>query len=112
MSANRHRGEIEAGLDGAPHRLCLTLGALAELESAFGVDDLNALAARFGQGRFSARDLGRLIGAGLRGAGEDVGDEDVMKMSAAGGVGGFALIVKDLLEATFGGGTGAPPNPL
>jgi hypothetical protein len=33
---NRHRGEIEAILDGKSYRLCLTLGALAELEHAFG----------------------------------------------------------------------------
>ena len=30
--ANRYRGEIDARLDGKPHTLCLTLGALAELE--------------------------------------------------------------------------------
>jgi uncharacterized phage protein (TIGR02216 family) len=36
---NRHRGEIEAMLDGRSYRLCLTLGALAELEYAFGEDD-------------------------------------------------------------------------
>jgi hypothetical protein len=43
MSANRHRGEIEARFDGKPYRLCLTLGALAELEDAFAADDLGAL---------------------------------------------------------------------
>lgn len=30
--ANRHRGEIEAELGGKKRTLCLTLGALAELE--------------------------------------------------------------------------------
>jgi hypothetical protein len=39
---NRHRGEIEAELGGERMTLVLTLGALAELESAFGVDDLVA----------------------------------------------------------------------
>jgi hypothetical protein len=53
--ATRHSpGEIEATLDGKPHVLCLTLGALAELESAFAVDDLGALVERFSTGRFSA----------------------------------------------------------
>ena len=42
---NTHRGEIEAVLDGKTYRLCLTLGALAELEHAFGEDDM--LAATF-----------------------------------------------------------------
>ena len=41
--ANTHRGEIEAEIGGARRTLVLTLGALAELESAFGADDLVAL---------------------------------------------------------------------
>ena len=68
--ANRHRGEISATLDGRERTLCLTLGALAELEAAFGADDLVALASRFESGRLSARDIVRIIGCGLRGAGE------------------------------------------
>ena len=40
--ANRHRGEIEAEIGGARRRLVLTLGALAELEDAFGAEDLVA----------------------------------------------------------------------
>jgi hypothetical protein len=32
--ANRRRGEIEAVIDGERRILCLTLGALAELETA------------------------------------------------------------------------------
>ncbi len=72
--ANRHRGEIEADLGGKRRTLVLTLGALAELESAFGADDLVALAERFGAGRLSARDLVRIISAGLRGAGESISD--------------------------------------
>ena len=66
---NLHRGEIEAEIGGVRRRLVLTLGALAELEAAFGADDLTALAERFGAGRLSARDLIRIIGAGLRGGG-------------------------------------------
>ena len=46
--ANHHRGEIDAEIGGARRRLVLTLGALAELEAAFGADDLVALADRFG----------------------------------------------------------------
>ncbi len=100
----RLRGEIEAVLDGRPHTLCLTLGALAELESAFGAEDLPALAARFSGGRLSATDLVRIIGAGLRGAGEAIDDEAVAALRAEGGAGGFARIAADLLTATFGGG--------
>ncbi len=100
--ANARRGEIVAELDGTRRRLCLTLGALAELESAFAAEDLSALVARFSTGRLSARDMARVIGAGLRGAGTDVADEDVLAMTTPGGAAGFAAIVADLLAATFG----------
>jgi hypothetical protein len=64
--ANRHRGEIDAELGGKQRVLVLTLGALAELESAFAAGDLAALAERFGAGRLSARDLVAIIGAARR----------------------------------------------
>src|SRR6266446_1085929 len=83
--ANIHRGEIETEIGGARRRLVLTLGALAELEAAFGADDLVALAERFGSGRLKARDLTRIIAAGLRGAGQDVTEAEVAAMEAPGG---------------------------
>lgn len=103
MSVNKYRGEIEATLDGKPYRLCLTLGALAELESAFGDDDMLALASRFETGRLKAHDALRVIGAGLRGAGLDISDAAVAAMQAEGGAAGFVTIVARLLAATFGG---------
>lgn len=103
--ANLHRGEIEARLDGTAYRLVLTLGALAELESAFGDEDMLALAARFERGRLSSRDCVKIIAAGLRGAGADVTEDDVARMTADGGVAGFVDIVARLLTATFGGGS-------
>jgi hypothetical protein len=102
MTANRRRGEISAELDGQTLRLCLTLGALAELESAYAADDLGALVERFSRGRLSALDMIRLIGAGLRGAGNDVADDAVGRMQSAGGAAGFAAIVSELLTTTFG----------
>ena len=77
---------------------------LAELEAAFGTDDLAALAERFGSGRLSARDLIRIIGAGLRGAGEAIADDDVATMTVAGGVAGFVRIAAELIAATFAEG--------
>lgn len=100
--ANKHRGEIDARLDGRSYRLCLTLGALAELEAAFGDEDMLALATRFESGRLSARDAMRVIGAGLRGAGHDMEDAAVGRMQAEGGAAGFVAIVAALLTATFG----------
>ena len=113
MIVNRHRGEVAATLDGREQRLVLTLGALAGLEAAYQAENLNALVERFSSGRLSANDLIRVIGAGLRGAGQAVRDEDVAAMHADGGVAGFASIVAELLVATFGGssGGGGPPNP-
>jgi hypothetical protein len=108
--ANARRGEIVAELDGTRMRLCLTLGALAELESAFAAEDLAALVARFASGRLSARDMARVIGAGLRGAGAAVADEEVLAMTAPGGAAGFAAIVADLLAATFGAARPAAGN--
>jgi hypothetical protein len=99
-------------LDGRERRLCLTLGALAELEAAFEAEDLGALVERFSSGRLSARDLVCIIGAGLRGAGETVSDEEVAIMRTGDGAAGYARIASDLLAMTFGGaGEGAQPNP-
>ena len=98
---NRYRGEIEAELGGARRTLVLTLGALAELESAFGAADLVALAERFGSGRLSARDLVRIIGCGLRGAGETISDDEVAAMRTEGGAAGYVGIAAGLIAATF-----------
>lgn len=119
--ANRHRGEIDAVLDGKSYRLCLTLGALASLEAAFGDEDMLALATRFEKGRISARDCQRIIGAGLRGAGHDVSDAAVAAMRVEGGAAGYVDIVARLLAATFAArpgegaeeaGDGAPAGPF
>ena len=108
MSVNRRRGEVAALLDGREYRLCLTLGALAELEDAFAASDLGALVQRFSGGTLAAGDMVAVIGAGLRGGGNEISDDEVRRMTAEGGVAGFAAIVSDLLQATFG----APaPNP-
>jgi hypothetical protein len=107
MPTNPHRGEIEALLDGTPFNLVLTLGALAELEQAFGHDDMLSLAERFQSGRLSAIDAQRIIGAGLRGAGHEILDEAVGRMRADGGAAGFVDIVARLLGATFGSHAGS-----
>ncbi|MFV0294844.1 MAG: gene transfer agent family protein [Hyphomicrobiaceae bacterium] len=99
---NPHRGEIEAVIDGRPMTLCLTLGALAELENTFGAEDMLALANRLATGRLAARDTIRVVAAGLRGAGHDVRDTDVDHMRMDNGVAGFVDTVTRLLAATFG----------
>jgi hypothetical protein len=99
---NIHRGEIAAMFDGEEKVLCLTLGALAELEARLGAGDLVGLGERFASGRISARDLTAIIGAGLRGAGNAITDDDLARMSIEGGLKGAAEIAARLLRATFG----------
>jgi Phage tail tube protein, GTA-gp10 len=103
--ANPRRGEISAEFDGRPHTLCLTLGALAELERSFGADGLVELASRFENAKFSARDLVAVIACGLRGAGATYTDEDVAAFKVTGGLHTYIRIAADLLAATFGDAT-------
>jgi hypothetical protein len=100
--ANARRGEIDAELGGRRRTLCLTLGALAELEAAFQAEDLAALARRFESGRIGARDLARIIACGLRGAGEAISDAEAAALSTPEGLPGYVAIVSRLLAATFG----------
>ena len=100
--ANRHRGEVEAVIDGERRILCLTLGALAELETAFGAESLTDLAARFAGGRLKSADLTRILACGLRGGGNRLSDADVAEMAFEGGVAGAAKVVGELLAVTFG----------
>jgi hypothetical protein len=93
--ANKHRGEISVELDGRERTLCLTLGALAELEASFGLDDLVALAGRLGSGKLSALEIAKIIG-------EQITDAEVGLMRVDGGAAGFARIAAGLIRATFG----------
>jgi hypothetical protein len=68
MSANGIRGEAAAWLAGAERTLCLTLGALAEIETALGIKGFAELAERMRV--LSAGDLLAVLGALLRGGGE------------------------------------------
>ncbi len=65
---NGARGEVMLVVDGAPRRLCLTLGALAEIEAAFGCTRISELEARLRA--TSAADLMVVLAALLRGGGE------------------------------------------
>lgn len=65
---NGVRGEVTAELAGAERRLCLTLGALAEIETALGVEGFADLGERMR--RLSAGDLVAVLAALLRGGGE------------------------------------------
>jgi hypothetical protein len=100
---NIQRGEIAAVIGGEERVLCLTLGALAELEARLGAGDLMGLSERFAAGRVSARDLLAILGAGLRGGGNPLTDDELARLSIEGGLKGAAEIAARLLRATFGG---------
>jgi hypothetical protein len=100
---NIQRGEIAAVIGGEERVLCLTLGALAELEARLGAGDLVGLSDRFAAGRVSARDLLAILGAGLRGGGNALTDDELARLSIEGGLKGAAEIAARLLRATFGG---------
>lgn len=107
--ANPRRGEVEAWFDGREHTLCLTLGALAELEAALGAGDLAELAARFEAGRPSASDLIAVLTAGLRGGGHDYTREEVGLLTIEGGAAAYVSLVAKLLTVTFGEAAESPP---
>ena len=100
---NRHRGEVELKADGQSYTLCLTLGALAHLEAAYGGEDILTLADRFSQGQLTSRDAVNLLEAGLKGGGHESAALDLENLSFEGGVAGLIRTLAVLLRVTFGG---------
>lgn len=100
--ANRRRGEISLTLDDQSYRLCLTLGALAELEDSMGLDDISALADRFSGGKVKSADLIKILGAALRSGGADVSDSEAALMHCKGGATALTCALVALLRETFG----------
>lgn len=110
--ANRRRGEVPLELGGSHYTLCLTLGALAELEDSLRAGDLAGLAGRLGAGRPRTGDLIAILGAALRGGGHALSDEEVRHLPLAGGMDALAAALGEVLEAAFGAGEGqVPANP-
>jgi hypothetical protein len=81
--ANPYRGEAALDLDGRYFTLRLTLGALAELETAFGVEGLAGLGERLSAGKLAARDLLRLLGPLVRGGGQHLGEGEIASLITA-----------------------------
>ena len=98
---NPYAGEVAMVLDGQRHVLKLTLGALAELESAMEADSLVALVERFETGRFSTRDVARLLLAGLRGGGWRGDAAAVLSAEIAGGPSEATRVAALLLNRAF-----------
>jgi hypothetical protein len=73
MSVNRARGEVALSIGGKTHTLCLTLGALAQIEALFEADE--ALGERLK--RLNARDLLTVLAILLRGGGSCLSEDEV-----------------------------------
>lgn len=100
--ANRHRGEVTLNANGRTYTLCLTLGALAELEDRYGGEDILSLAERFSSGRLTSADARNLLSAALKGGGEEVEIPDPGTMVFDGGMAGLIRTLAELLAVTFG----------
>jgi tail tube GTA-gp10-like protein len=109
--ANHRRGEVPLTLGETRYTLCLTLGALAELEDALGAGDLAGLAERFAGGRLASRDLIALLGAALRGGGHDLADAAVARLPLAGGLEAVTEALGAVLVAAFGDPDPDPREP-
>ncbi len=68
MLRNQARGEVLLSIDGRDRKLCVTLGALAELEAAFDVASFTELGERLTH--LTAIDLLTVLAALLAGGGE------------------------------------------
>jgi hypothetical protein len=75
--ANASRGEAVLHVDGRPLILCLTLGALARLETAFGVKTMAELEARLRD--LSGGDLLVVVSALIMGEGQSLTPSDLAK---------------------------------
>lgn len=100
--ANHHRGDVDLDLASGRLTLRLTLGALAEIEAAFGAADLVALGERLQGGRLASRDLLALLGAAARGAGEPVSNADLAGRIIAADLPACVAALGRLLAETFG----------
>jgi len=99
--ANPWAGEVTIVLNGEAHVAKLTLGALAELEGDLGTGTLVELVERFEMGRFSARDVLKLIVAGLRGGGWNGQAADLVDVEIRGGPVAAAQAAAQLLARAF-----------
>lgn len=100
--ANPYRGEVALTVNGESHVLRLTLGALAEMETAMNQDSLLALVERFETGAFCANDLILLLYHGLRGGGWDGTPEALAAAEIEGGPLVAARTAGQLLRCAFG----------
>ncbi len=99
--ANPWTGEVAIVIDGVSHDCKLTLGALAELETALGEGSLIDLIRRFEGAAFSGADVMAVVVAGLRGGGWTGTAADLITAEIAGGPVGAAKAAALMLARAF-----------
>lgn len=99
--ANPHRGEVLLVIDGVPHVMRLTLGALAGLETRLEAGSLMGLAERFETGEVPTSDLIALLAAGLAGAGSPISERQLAAADIEGGAVGAMRAGVELLSRAF-----------
>ena len=99
--ATPNAGEVAIWLDGVAHVAKLTLGALAELESAMAAGSRVEMVERFESGKVSTRDVLALIVAGLRGGGWQGTAENLRTVEIGGGPVEAARAAAELLARAF-----------
>lgn len=82
---NGPRGEIKLLINGSMRKLCLTLGALAQLETAFGCETLTDLQTRLR--RLSANEMRDVLQILLCDGSDDASINDVSPGDAARAIG-------------------------
>lgn len=89
-AANRQRGEVKIeGPGGEEYKLCLTLGAIAQIEEELGVESLTEIDTVMGKARM--KDVITIFLALLHGGGhEEVTRKDMMK---------WDVTIKELMES-------------
>lgn len=98
---NPWRGDVSLTINGVPHVMRLTLGALASLEAELDEPSLLALVERFESTRFSSRDVLALIAAGLAGGGSGLTLADLAEAEIEGGPMAAARAGAELLARAF-----------
>lgn len=94
---NSKRGEVAFEIDGKTYKLCLTLGALAALETAFATENIEQLGAKLKA--ISAKDLLVVLAILLEAGGNHFALEDLSK--ARIDAKSAALAIAQTFEAAF-----------
>lgn len=86
---NKARGDATLNIDGKNYALRMTLGAMAEIEDSFdlkSIDDIDTIfpTDEHGELQIRAGAIIKLLGALMRGGGNDISDEEVGKMNING----------------------------